>query len=249
MGFPSDMSKNLLLCAIGGGVGFILGFVVIDKVTRPFAGGAPAARAATPASDARPLSPDQMGGDLPPGHPSLEGGGAGAAASTSPAAQAAMEKADRSPKDFAAQSEAARVFYGLHDYDKAALYADRALKLKGTDFDTLVLAGNAEYDAKDFAAAATFYERALAVKPASPDVRTDLGNTHFNRGDYDRALAEYRKSLAIDPDHVNSWRNIAAAALQKGDRKTAEEAVAQLSRLSPQSQEVEVYRQRIAQMP
>lgn len=247
------MSKNLLLCVIGVAVGFILGFVIIDKVTQPFTGGAPAARAATPAGDARPLSPDQMGGDLPPGHPSVEGGaaggGTGAAASTSPAAQAAMEKADNSPKDFAAQSEAARVFYGLHDYDKAALYADRALKLKGTDFDTLVLMGNARYDAKDFAAAATFYERALAVKPASPDVRTDLGNTHFNRGDYDRALAEYRKSLAADPDHVNSWRNIAAAALQKGDRKTAEEAVAQLSRLSPQSQEVEAYRQRIAQMP
>lgn len=247
------MSKNLLLCAIGVAVGFILGFVIIDKVTQPFAGGTTAARAAPPAGDARPLSPDQMGGDLPPGHPSVAGGAgggaAGAAASTSPAAQAAMEKADRSPKDFAAQSEAARVFYGLHDYDKAALYADRALKLKGTDFDTLVLMGNAKYDAKDFAAAATFYERALAVKPASPDVRADLGNTHFNRDDFDRAIAEYRKSLAIDPDHVNSWRNIAAAALHKGDRKLAEEAVAQLARLSPQSQEVEAYRQRIAQMP
>lgn len=246
------MLKNLLLCAIGVAVGFIVGFVIIDKVTQPFAGGGTAARAASTGGDARPLNPDQMGGELPPGHPSVEGGaggGTGAAASTSPAAQAAMEKADDSPKDFAAQAEAARVFYGLHDYDKAALYADRALKLKGTDFDTLVLMGNAKYDAKDFAAAATFYERALAVKPASPDVRTDLGNTHFNRGDYDRALAEYRKSLAVDPDHANSWRNIAAAALRKNDRKTAEEAVAQLSRLSPQSQEVEAYRQRIAQMP
>jgi tetratricopeptide (TPR) repeat protein len=246
------MPKNLLLCAIGIAVGFIVGFVIIDKVTQPFAGGGAAARAAPAAGDARPLNPDQMGGELPPGHPSVEGGaagGAGAAASTSPAAQAAMQKADDSPKDFAAQAEAARVFYGLHDYDKAALYADRALKLKGTDFDTLVLMGNAKYDAKDFASAATFYERALAVRPASPDVRTDLGNTHFNRGDFDRALAEYRKSLAVDPDHANSWRNIAAAALQKNDRKTAEEAVAQLARLSPQSQEVEAYRQRIAQMP
>ncbi|HEY0172047.1 MAG TPA: tetratricopeptide repeat protein [Pyrinomonadaceae bacterium] len=247
------MLKNLILCAVGVVVGFVVGFVIIDKVTRPFAGGGTAARAAPAGGDARPLNPDQMGDELPPGHPSVEGGaggaGAGTAASTSPAAQAAMEKADRSPKEFAAQAEAARVFYGLHDYDKATLYADRALKLKGTDFDTLVLAGNARYDAKDFAAAATFYESALAVRPASPDVRTDLGNTHFNRGDFDRAMAEYRKSLAVDSDHVNSWRNIAAAALQKGDRKTAEEAVAQLSRLSPQSPEVEAYRQRIAQMP
>ncbi|MCA1621852.1 MAG: tetratricopeptide repeat protein [Acidobacteria bacterium] len=245
------MSKNLLLCVIGIVVGFTVGFFITNAVTKPVAGGGTAARAASPSGDARPLSPDQMGGELPPGHPSVDSdaGGGGSAASTSAAAQAAMEKADRSPKDFAAQTEAARVFYGLHDYDKAALYAERALKLKGTDFDTLVLMGNARYDAKDFAAAAGFYERALAVKPASPDVRTDLGNTHFNRGDYDRALAEYRKSLAVDPGHVNSWRNIAAAALQKGDKKAAEEAVAQLSRLSPQSQELEAYRQRIAQMP
>jgi tetratricopeptide (TPR) repeat protein len=181
----------------------------------------------------------------------LEGGagGGGSAASTSAEAQAAMDKADRSPKDFAAQSEAARVFYGLHDYDKAALYAERALKLKGADFDTLVLMGNAKYDAKDFAAAAVFYERALAVKPASPDVRTDLGNTYFNRDDLDRALAEYRKSVAVDPDHVNSWRNIAAASLRKGDKAAAEEAVTQLSRLAPQNPETEAYRQRIAQMP
>jgi tetratricopeptide (TPR) repeat protein len=191
-----------------------------------------------------------MGDELPPGHPQVEGGaGGGSAASTSAQAQAAMDKADRSPKDFAAQSEAARVFYGLHDYDKAALYAERALKLKGSDFDTLVLAGNARYDAQDFAGAAGFYERALAVKPASPDVRTDLGNTYFNRSDYDRALAEYRKSVVIDPDHVNSWRNIAAAALQKGDKVVAQEAVTQLSRLAPQSPEAEAYRQRLAQMP
>ena len=242
------MPKNLLLCLIGIVVGFSVGFFITNAVTKPVTGGAPAARVAAPGGEARPLSPDQMGGDLPPGHPSVDGG-AGAAASTSAEAQAAMEKADGSPKDFAAQTEAARVFYRLHDYDKAALYADRALKLKANDFDTLVLMGNAKYDAKDFSSAAGFYERALAVKPASPDVRTDLGNTHFNRGDYDRAIAEYRKSLAVDPDHVNSWRNIAAASLQKGDKKTAEEAVAQLSRLAPQSQEVEAYRQRLAQMP
>ncbi|HEX8503562.1 MAG TPA: tetratricopeptide repeat protein [Pyrinomonadaceae bacterium] len=246
------MSKNLLLCAVGLVIGFTVGFFITNAVTKPTAGGVPAARAVTGGGgDARPLRPEQMDDQLPPGHPSVDGGagGAGTAASTSAEAQAAMDKADRGPKDFAAQAEAARVFYGLHDYDKAALYAERALKLKGNDFDALVLLGNARYDAKDFAAAQTSYERALAVKPDSPDVRTDLGNTFFNRGDYDRALAEYRKSVAHDPDHLNSWRNIAAAALQKGDKAAAEEAVRNLSRLAPQSPETERFRQTLAQMP
>jgi tetratricopeptide (TPR) repeat protein len=247
------MSKNFTLCAAGLVIGFVVGFFITNAVTKPVAVGAPASRAAA-GGDARPLRPEQMDEQLPPGHPAVEGegadgGGAGSPASTSAEAQAAMDKADRSPQDFAAQTEAARVFYGLHDYDKAALYAERALKLKGGDFDALVLMGNTRYDAKDFAAAQTFYERALAVKPASPDVRTDLGNTFFNRGEYERAVAEYRKSVALDPDHVNSWRNIAAAALQKGDKAAAEEAVTQLSRLAPQSPETEAYRQRLAQMP
>ena len=243
------MRKNLLLCAGGLVIGFAFGFLFTNAVTKPVAGGAPATSAASaPAGEARPLSPDQMSGQLPPDHPSVEGG-AGAAASTSAEAQAAMDKADRGPQDFAAQTEAARVFYGLHDYDKAALYAERALKLKAGDFDTLVLLGNARYDAKDFAAAQTFYERALAVRSNSPDVRTDLGNTFFNRGDLDRAVAEYRKSVALDPDHVNSWRNIASAAVQKGDKATAEEALRQLSRLAPQSPDTEKFREKVAEMP
>jgi tetratricopeptide (TPR) repeat protein len=247
------MSKNVLLCALGIVLGFALGFFITNAVTNP---GARVASSTRPASDgaAGPLRPEQMGGQLPPGHPAVDGGdaeseGNASAAATSAEAQTAMDKADRTPKDFQAQVDAAQVFYGLHDFGKAALYLERALAIKGNDFDTLVLMGNTKYDDKDFAGAATFYERALAVKPDSPDVRTDLGNTYFNRSDYDRAIAEYRQSVAHDPNHLNSWRNIAAAALQKGDKATAAEAVEQLSRLAPQSEETEAYRQRLAKMP
>ncbi|MBV9923807.1 MAG: tetratricopeptide repeat protein [Acidobacteria bacterium] len=244
------MSKNLLLCALGIVLGFIVGFLITNAITEPRAQVAQARSAAAGGGDARPLGPDQMGGELPPGHPEVPGAGGGdSPASTSAEAQGAMDKADRAPQDFQTQLEAARVFYGLHDNDKAALYADRAVKLKGNDFDALVLSGNAKYDASDYAAAQTFYERALAVKPNSPDVRTDLGNTHFNRGDYERAVAEYRKSIALDPDHLNSWKNIAAAALRKQDKALLSEAVEQLSRIAPQSQETQDLRAKLAEMP
>ena len=245
------MSKNILFCALGIIVGFFVGFFVVNSITRP---GARVSAARANSGDAGPLKPEQMSGQLPPGHPDIGGGAAGdetaaTAASTSAEAQAAMDKADRAPKDFGAQVEAGRVFYGLRDYDRAALYTGRALAIRGNDFDALVLAGNTKYDAGDFAAAATFYERALALKPDSPDVRTDLGNTYFNRKDYDRALAEYRKSVAFDPNHLNSWKNIAAAALAKGDKAAAGEAVSKLSALAPQSPETEAYRQKLAEMP
>ena len=227
------MSKNVLFCALGIVVGFFVGFFVVNSVTKPGA----LSSSAGASSAAGPLKPEQMDGQLPTGHPDVGDAGGDAAktspASTSAEAQAAMVKADRAPKDF----------------DRAALYLSRALAIRANDFDALVLAGNAKYDAGDFAAAATFYERALAVKPDSPDVRTDLGNTYFNRKDYDRAIAEYRKSVAVDPNHLNSWKNIAAAALQKGDKAAAAEAVSKLTALDPQSQETAAYRRQLAEMP
>ena len=157
------MSKNLLFCALGVVLGFLVGFLITNAITKPVPQSAQARPSA--GGSARPLGPEQMGGELPPGHPEVPGGGGGTAAATSAEAQGAMDKADRAPKDFRAQLEAARVFYDLRDYDKAALYADRALKLKGDDYDALVLMGNAKYDSQDFAAAETFYTRALAVRP------------------------------------------------------------------------------------
>jgi tetratricopeptide (TPR) repeat protein len=248
------MSKNFLICALGIALGFVLGFFITNAVAPPLAPASSNAARADDDGQAGPLRPDEVSGDLPQGHPPVgdDAGVAddrGSAASTSSEAQAAMDKADRAPKEFRPQLDAARVFYRLHDYDKAVLYGNRALALKSNDFDALTLLGNAEYDAHDFAAAAVFYERALAVRPDSPDIRTDLGNTYFNRGDYDRAVAEYRKSVKIDPDHLNSWKNLAAAALRKRDKPLLSEAVTQLSRIAPQSEDAESYRQQLSQMP
>ena len=247
------MTKNILYCTLGTVLGFLIGFFIANTLTRPGAQVAATNASTAPATggEARPLGPEELGGELPPNHPEVGGAteGGGSAAATSPAAQAAMDKADRAPKDFDAQLEAARVFYGLDDYEKAALYAERAVSLQPKNLDALVLAGNAKYDEGDFAAAAPFYERALAEKPDSPDVRTDYGNTFFNRRDYRRAIAEYRKSVAADPRHETSWKNIASAAINLGDKATAAEAVERLSALNPQNPELGDLREKLATLP
>jgi tetratricopeptide (TPR) repeat protein len=245
------MNKNILLCVIGLTLGFGAGFFLANKVT----GGAPAApataavangtdAAGAPADSAPPLDPTQAGAPLPPGHPDIDS--AAAAANTNPNgvaatdadAQAAMEAADRSPKDFDRQMNAAATFYKLKAFDKAALYLQRAVDLKPRDFDALSAMGNTKYDAGDFTAAATFYERALAVQPQHADVQTDLGNTYFQRQppDFRRAIEEYRKTLKIDPRHEKALQNIAAAALQLGDKTVAREAVGQLAAVNPNNQ-------------
>jgi tetratricopeptide (TPR) repeat protein len=253
------MSKNILLCIIGLTLGFGAGFFLANKIT----GNIPAAPAATantagaPLDSAPPLDPNQAGAPLPPGHPDINSAAAAAnsnpngVAATNAEAQTAMEAADRKPKDFDLQMNAASTFYKLKAFDKAALYLQRAIDLKPRDFDALSAMGNTKYDAGDFVAAASFYERALVVQPQNADVQTDLGNTYFQRQppDFRRAIEEYRKTLKIDPRHEKALQNIAAAALQLGDKTVAREAIDQLAAVNPNNQYLEGLRSNLDSRP
>ncbi|HEX7996832.1 MAG TPA: tetratricopeptide repeat protein [Pyrinomonadaceae bacterium] len=237
------MSRNISFCVVGILVGFMLGFFVANAgLTERQPAETPRTTTAATTS-APPLNPQQQVGPLPPGHPSVDdsanranssNGDRSGGASTSPLLQAAMDEADRNPRDFAAQMKAADAFYNMEAYDKAVVYLNRALALKPNDADALTLMGNAKYDQNDFVTAATFYERSLAQRPDA-NVRTDLGNTFFQRTppDYDRAIAAYRKALAIEPRNEKALRNLAAAALFKGDKKTAREAIDRLTAVNP----------------
>lgn len=246
------MTKNLLLCAAGVVAGFLVGFLVTNSLSHPTE-----MREASAARRGAPLpAPDGAPGaaDLPPNHPDIGGGapgGAGTAASTSPEAQSAMERADRNPKDFDAQWAAAETFRRLKDFDKTELYLSRALELKARDFKTLAALGNSRYDRGDYEGAASFYERALAVNPDDPDVRTDYGNTFFLRTspDFDRAISEYRKSIAADPARELSWLNLAEVSIRKGDRAAALEALARLEAINPRHASLADMRQRATALP
>ncbi len=254
------MSKNVLLCIVGLTLGFGGGFFLANKITGNLP--APAATATANAAGARPVSappldPNQAGAPLPPGHPDIDSAAAAAnsnpngVAATNADAQAAMEAADRKPSDFDLQMNAASTFYKLKAFDKAVLYLQRAIDLKPRDFDALSAMGNTKYDAGDFVSAAGFYERALAVQPQNTDVQTDLGNTYFQRQppDFRRAIEEYRKTLKIDPRHEKALQNIAAAALQLGDKTAAREAIEQLAAVNPNNQYLEGLRSNLDSRP
>ena len=162
-----------------------------------------------------------------------------------------MAAADAAPKDFDLQMNAAATFYKAGDYNQALVYLQRALALKPQDVDALTAMGNTKYDTGNFIAAATFYERALAVEPQNTDAQTDLGNTYFQRQppDFRRAIEEYRKTLKVNPRHEKAWQNIAAAALQLGDKSTASEAIEELSKVNPNNQYLEGLRSNLASRP
>lgn len=250
---PESLTRNVFLCLGGLLLGFALGFFLANRMLaeqRPQTATADAPREANGA--APPLDPTQTTGELPPGHPSVNGANGadapGSTAATSADAQQAMAAADAQPKDFDLQMNAAAIFYKASDFEKAQLYLQRALVIKPKDVDALTALGNTKYDKGDFTAAADFYQRALAVQPKNADVQTDLGNSFFRRTppDFARAIVEYRKTLAIDPRHENALQNIAAAALQLNDKATARTAIDQLAQVNPSNPTLAALRQSLS---
>ncbi len=236
------LTRNLSLCVVGLVLGFAFGFFLANRLSVEPRGAASAVAATTGGPKAAPpLDPTQTDGTLPPNHPQVNGANNSAAANpngvaaTSAQAQAAMEEADRKPKDFDAQMNAAAIFYQSDAFAQATLYLQRALIIKPRDPDALTALGNIKYDANDFNGAADFYARALAADPKNADVQTDLGNTYFRRTppDFARAITEYRKALTVDPKHEKALQNIAAAALKINDKAAARTAVEQLASINP----------------
>jgi tetratricopeptide (TPR) repeat protein len=237
------MKKNILYLAGSLCLGIILGFFLANAVGRASPGASVNNAEAKVKRNvsAPPLDPSQAGGPLPPGHPST-GDNIGPAAAqggelvaSNATAQAAMDAADRSPRDFDAQMSAAATFYQFGSYEKATLYLERALALKPTDVDALTAMGDTKYDMGDYKSAAQAYERALVQQPNSADLHAELGNTYYQRTppDDERAIAEYRKALAIDASHEKALRNLIIAALRHGDRDTARQAVERLAVVNP----------------
>jgi tetratricopeptide (TPR) repeat protein len=225
------MSKNILYSAAGIVLGFFVGFFIANF------GGRPRPVAVGSSSAARPLDPTRADGQLPPNHPNVSEGGANDAAASSAQAQSAMDAADRNPQDFTAQLRAAAIFYQLQSLDKAELYLKRALELKPDDPDALTGMAHTKYDTGDFTSAITFYEKILAKQPNDADLRTDLGNAYARRQppDYDRAMAEYRKAIEVNPTHEQALTRLADAALRKGDKAAAREALDKLATVNPSS--------------
>src|SRR5215213_7965575 len=58
------MSKNLLLCAFGIVLGFVVGFLITNAITKPGAQVAQARAAAAGGGEARPLGPGEASGEL-----------------------------------------------------------------------------------------------------------------------------------------------------------------------------------------
>lgn len=159
-----------------------------------------------------------------------------------------LEKADRDPKNFAAQIQAGQMFARIQNTAKANEFLQRAVEARQDKFEDLATLGNGFFDLKNFEEAEKWYSKALEKNPEDVDVRTDLGSTFMERAnpDLDRAIKEYQTSLSKNPNHENSLFNLAIAYSRKGNADGAQENLAKLEKLNPTSSLVTRLKQRLA---
>ena len=130
---------------------------------------------------------------------------------------------------------AADLYYQIQRFDEAAKFYEAAAKLKPSDAEPMIKAGNAYFDSEKYEQAEKWYTQALQKDPKNINVRTDLGLTFFLRSprNIDRAIKEYKISLSMNPEHEITLQNLALAFSENGDKASLEATLEQLKKVNP----------------
>ncbi len=229
--------ENNLFLIIGALLGFIIGFMFVNAVNQRAAARMSTASSAMQGAATTSLPPDTGINSDGAQTSSIAVADPRAAQGMQAAVQAQLQQARSEPNNLDAQIKAGDLFYQIHRYDEAIGFWQQANKLRPDDYQTIVKLGNANYDAEHYSEAERWYTSALQKKPDDVNVRTDLGLSFFLRTppNVDRAVAEFRRSLEYNPRHEQTLQNLASALARKGDATEAQQMLARLEEVNPNS--------------
>lgn len=219
---------NVMFVVLGLVVGLVIGFMGANSINRSAYLKPVEASVSTAGQNKNPA--------LPPNHPSLnstaddkpQGG-------TRPEVMAAIEKAKNEPQNYEAQMTAADLYYQIQRFDEAAKIYENAARLKPTETEPMIKAGNAYQDGEKYEQAEKWYLKVLEKEPKNINVRSDLGLTYFLREprDIDKAIREYKTSLTVNPNHEITLQNLAVAYSEKNDRENYLTTFEKLKKVNP----------------
>lgn len=116
------------------------------------------------------------------------------------------------------------------------------------NFDAQLKAAELYFQIQRFDQAIEYLLKANQLKPTDFDTVAALGLVNLDAGHYDQAEKWYRAALKMKPDEVRVLAGVAAATLGKGDAKAAEEAIAQLEKADPSSQDLPQFKEKLASL-
>ena len=116
------------------------------------------------------------------------------------------------------------------------------------NFEAQIKAAQLYYQIQRYDQAIEFLLKANQLKPTDYRTVVILGMVNLDAGHYDTAEKWYRAAMKMKADDVMVLAGLAAATLEKGDAKAAEDAIAKLEKVDPNSQDLPQFRDKLASL-
>src|SRR5688572_17878108 len=116
------------------------------------------------------------------------------------------------------------------------------------NFEAQLKAAELYYQIGRYDQAIEFLLKANQLNPTDYRTVAVLGMVNLDAGNYDTAEKWYRAAMKMKSDDVMVLAGLAAATLEKGDAKAAEDAIAQLEKVDPNSQDLPQFREKLASL-
>ena len=114
------------------------------------------------------------------------------------------------------------------------------------NFDAQLKAAELYYQIQRYDQAIEYLLKANTLKPTDFDTVAGLGVVNSQAGHFDQAEKWFRAALKMKPDDERVLTGLADATLQKGDAKAAQDAIAQLEKAYPSSEELPSLKEKLA---
>ena len=114
------------------------------------------------------------------------------------------------------------------------------------DFDAQIKAAELYYQIQRYDPAIEFLLKANQLRPDDYQTLVRLGVANLDAGHYDVAEKWYKAALMKKGDDVMTLSGLAAATLAKGDAKAAEQAIANLEKVDPTSEDLPQFKEKLA---
>lgn len=118
-------------------------------------------------------------------------------------------------------------------------------KSEPQNFDAQMQAAELYYQIQRYDQAIEFLLKANQLKPTDYRTVVLLGMVNLDASHFDVAEKWYRAALKIKQDDTMVLSGLAAATLQKGDAKAAEDAIAQLEKVDPTSADLPQFKEKL----
>jgi tetratricopeptide (TPR) repeat protein len=116
------------------------------------------------------------------------------------------------------------------------------------NFEAQLKAAELYYQIQRYDQAIEFLQKANQLQPTDYQTLVTLGVVNLDAGHYDTAEKWYRAAMKLKQDDTMVLSGLAAATLQKGDAKAAEDAIAQLEKVDPNSVDLPQFRDKLASL-